>query len=106
MKNILLFVLFALMALPMAAQSGETPRRVRSQIEKEGSLDVLRNQIVERKVIKMIMDAAKFTEVPYVMEELDEEAVDRAAGSVEETIPEVTEEEAKEAARAAAEGNK
>lgn len=90
----------------MAAQSGETPRRVRSQIEKEGSLDVLRNQIVERKVIKMIMDAAKFTEVPYVMEELDEEAVDRAAGSVEETIPEVTEEEAKEAARAAAEGNK
>ncbi len=90
----------------IAAQSGESPRRVRSQIEKEGSLDVLRNQIVERKVIRMIMDSAEFTEVPYVMEELDEEAVDRAAGSVEETIPEVSEEEAKEAARAAAETNK
>ncbi|MDD3589209.1 MAG: trigger factor [Thermoguttaceae bacterium] len=89
----------------MAAQSGESPRRVRSQIEKAGSMDVLRNQIIERKVINMIMESAEFVEVPYVMEELDEEAVDRAAGAPEETIPEVSEEEAKEVARAAAEGN-
>ncbi|MBQ9875250.1 MAG: trigger factor [Thermoguttaceae bacterium] len=89
--------------LLIAAQAGESPRRVRAQIEKNGSEDALRNQIIERKVINMIMESAEFVEVPYVMEELNEEAVDRAAGAPEQSeIPEVTEEEAKEAARAAA----
>ena len=88
----------------MAAQSGETPRRVRNEIEKSGGMDVLRNQIVERKVINKILESAEFVEVPYEMEEIaTEEAVDRAAGSNEDEIPEVSEEEAKEVARAAAE---
>lgn len=89
----------------MAAQSGVSPRRVRSQIEKSGSMDVLRNQIIERKVINKIMEAAEFVEVPYVMEELNEEAVDRAAGSDVNAIPEVSEEDAKEAAKEAANAN-
>ena len=92
----------------IASQTGETPRRVRSRIEKSGNMDVLRNQIIERKVVNMIMDEAEFTDVPYEMDALadeSEEAVDRAVGAKEEDIPEVTEEEAKEAAREAAEKN-
>ena len=92
----------------MAAQTNESPRRILSRIEKSGNMDVLRNQIIEHKVIKMIMDAADFVEVPYEMEELaTEEALDRAASVADDSgIPEVTEEEAKESAREAAQGNK
>ena len=49
----------------IAAQSGESPRRVRARLEKSGSMDVLRNQIVERKVIELILEHATFKEVPY-----------------------------------------
>ncbi len=49
----------------IAAQSGETPRRVRARLEKGGSMDVLRNQIIERKVIDLILANAGFKEVPY-----------------------------------------
>ncbi len=92
----------------IASQTGETPRRVRSRIEKSGNWDVLRNQIIERKVVNMIMDEAEFVEKPYEIDALadeSEEAVDRAVGASEEEIPEVTEEDAKEAAREAAEKN-
>ena len=89
----------------IAAQSNMSPRRVRSQIEKAGEMDILRNQIIERKVIDLILSEATFTEVPYEMEgdKRDEEALDRAAGSdaiaEEEMIPEVSEEEVRENAR-------
>lgn len=84
----------------MAAQSGESQRRIRSRIEKSGSMDVLRNQIIERKVIKQIMDAAEFTEVPYSPLKQEEEALDRPVSN-ENEIPEVTEEDAKAANREA-----
>jgi trigger factor len=67
----------------IARQSGETPRRVRSRLDKGGHMDVLRNQIVERKVIDLICQHATFTEVPYQMEEIEAEAVDQAAGGGE-----------------------
>ncbi|MBO7726344.1 MAG: trigger factor [Thermoguttaceae bacterium] len=88
----------------IAAQSNQSPRRVRSQLEKAGEMDILRNQIIERKVIDLILAEAKFKDVPYEMKSEKDEALDRAAGSdeVETDIPEVTEEEAKEAAREAA----
>ncbi|MBQ3387615.1 MAG: trigger factor [Thermoguttaceae bacterium] len=84
----------------MAAQSGSSPRRVRAQIEKSGEMDILRNQIIERKVIDLIMSEAKFKDVPYEIKGEQEEALNRSAGSdeVESDIPEVTEEEVKEAA--------
>ena len=90
----------------MAAQSGESPRRIRNEIERNGNMDVLRNQIIERKVINKIMESAEFVEVPYSLEESTEEAVDRAAGAEESAIPEVSEEDAKEAAREAAKAAK
>ena len=49
----------------IAAQSSESPRRVRARLEKAGSMDVLRNQIIERKVIDVILAHATFKEVPY-----------------------------------------
>lgn len=88
----------------IAVQANISPRKVRSQLEKGGEMDILRNQIIERKVIDLILAEAVFTEVPWEMEGDQEEALDRAAGSdaTDEEIPEVSEEEVKEVARNAA----
>lgn len=74
----------------LAMQSGESPRRVRARLEKGEMMDVLRNQVVERKVIELILSQAEFQEVPYKPEGLDEEeALDQAVGGEEESdIPE------------------
>ncbi|HZZ71954.1 MAG TPA: trigger factor [Pirellulales bacterium] len=72
----------------IAAQSGESPRRVRAQLEKRSLMDVLRNQIIERKVIDLVLQHAQFNEIPFKMEKSDVEALDEAAGGNEEQIPE------------------
>jgi trigger factor len=67
----------------IAMQSGENPRRVRARLEKRGLWDVLRNQIIERKVIELVLEKAKFKDVPFKPEASAEEtteAVDQAAG--------------------------
>ncbi|MEM9368232.1 MAG: trigger factor [Planctomycetota bacterium] len=48
----------------IAEQSDSTVRRVRARLEKSGQMDALRNQIIERKVIEMISNAANVTEEP------------------------------------------
>ncbi len=83
----------------IAAQSNTTPRRVRAQLEKQGKMDLLRNQVVERKVIQMILDNAKFVDTPYEIEGVTEEAIDRAAGGNEHEIHEATEDDLKAANR-------
>ncbi|WP_233200386.1 trigger factor [Blastopirellula marina] len=50
--------------MQIAAQSNQSPRSVRARLEKQGLMDTLRNQIIERKVIELISGEAKFTEVP------------------------------------------
>ena len=80
----------------IAAQSGESPRRVRANLEKRGLMDVLRNQIIERKTIDLITSHAKFTDTPFEFQKRDAEAVDHAVcGSVvgEEEIPTATQPE-------------
>ena len=72
----------------IAAQSGESSRRVRAHLEKRGLMDVLRNQIIERKVIELVLSHAKFKEVPFQMDKTDVEALDEAAGGDEGEIPE------------------
>ncbi len=74
----------------IAAQSGESVRRVRARLDKGGMMDALRNQIVERKVIDQVQAHAKFKEVPYAPEGTDTEALDQAAGGQdnETDIPE------------------
>jgi trigger factor len=89
----------------IAAQSDESPRRVRARLEKSGSMDVLRNQIIERKVIDRILAHATFKEVPYHLHRTDEAAVDRAAGGGEEAeIPAAKYDEAEEVPEARGEG--
>jgi trigger factor len=81
----------------MAMQSGESPRRVRAQIEKRGLMDVLQNQIVERKVLERVQAEAKFTDKPYEPAKAEVEAVSIAAGGDVEAIPAAQEaEEAEE----------
>jgi trigger factor len=77
----------------MAMQSGESPRRVRAQIEKRGLMDVLQNQIIERKVLELVQKNAKFTDKPYEPEKLDVEALHLAAGGGDAaaSIPEAKE---------------
>ena len=74
----------------MAMQSGESPRRVRAQIEKRGLMDVLQNQIVERKVLERMQEHAKFADLPFEPDRLETEAVHFAAGGgeAEASIPE------------------
>ncbi len=64
----------------IAQQSGESVRRVRAQMEKRGLMDVLRNQIIERKTIELVLGHAKFKEVPYKPDALETEAIDESAG--------------------------
>ena len=79
----------------IAAQSGITPRRARAQIEKSGDMDILRNQIIERKVIDLIAASASFKEVAFNYEETDEEAIDFAVAGLAEPIAEVTKDDLK-----------
>ncbi|HEV3024825.1 MAG TPA: trigger factor, partial [Pirellulales bacterium] len=72
----------------IAKQSGESPRRIRAQLEKKGLMDSLRNQIIERKVIDLIMSHAEFKDVPFKLDTSDAEAIDQAAGGEEVEIPE------------------
>src|SRR5262245_41121778 len=74
----------------IAAQSGESVRRVRAQLEKRGLMDILRNQIIERKTIALVLEHATFKDVPFKPESLETEAIDEAAGGgdAEEAIPE------------------
>ena len=58
-----------------------------AQIEKSGNWDVLQNQIIERKVIDLILENATFKEVPFEFEHAQVEAVDQALGGEHGDIP-------------------
>jgi len=62
----------------IAAQSGESPRRVRASLEKRGLMDVLRNQIIERKTLDLITASATFADIPFEFPKPDADAVDHA----------------------------
>jgi trigger factor len=73
----------------IAAQSGESVRRVRARLEKGGMMDALRNQIIERKVIDLVLSHAHFKDVPYKPEGTETEAMDQSVGGEQESeIPE------------------
>ena len=83
----------------IAAQSNVSPRRVRAQIEKAGEMDILRNQIIERKVVHLISQSATFVEVPFEMEQQiaarDIEALDWAVAGDPGAIEEATKDDLK-----------
>ncbi|MBN2578412.1 MAG: trigger factor [Pirellulales bacterium] len=73
----------------IAEQTNQSPRRVRARIEKSGNMDVLRNQIIERKMIDLILEHAKFKEVPFDFEPPETEALDQSvSGPTHEELPE------------------
>lgn len=63
----------------IAAASGETVRRLRARLQKAGRMDVVVNQVLERKAIDLILSHATFTDVPYQPAMLEEEALERSA---------------------------
>ena len=74
----------------IAAQSGESPRRVRASLERKGLMDVLRNQIIERKTIDLVTSKAEFKDIPFEFPKPDAEAIDHAVCGVaagEDEIP-------------------
>src|SRR5262249_25751865 len=48
----------------IADQTDQPPPRVRTQIEKDDLMDVLYAQIIERKVLDVILDSAEYEDVP------------------------------------------
>lgn len=80
----------------ISMQSGESPRRVRAQLEKRGLLDVLRNQIIERKVMELVQSHAKFQDEDYTPPKPTVEGVPFAVGGSEGEIPEALEDEESE----------
>jgi trigger factor len=52
----------------MAARTGESVRRIRSRVEKEGGADSLGTQLLERKVIDRILENCKIEDVPVEIE--------------------------------------
>jgi trigger factor len=80
----------------IATQSGESPRRVRASLERRGLMDVLRNQIIERKTIDLVTSHASFKDVPFEFPAPDTEAVDHAVCGMavgDEEIPVATQAE-------------
>ncbi|GDX96984.1 trigger factor [Planctomycetia bacterium] len=74
----------------IAVQAGESPRRVRAGLERRGLMDVLRNQIIERKTIDLVTSHATFKDTPFEFGRPDAEAIDLAVcGAIvgEEEIP-------------------
>ena len=76
----------------LARQQNVSARRVRARLEKQGDMDALRNQVIERKAIGLINEHADFTDVP--LDETEEEenfAISHdLAGESADTEPAVT----------------
>lgn len=64
----------------IAARSDESPRRVRSRLEKEGLLDSLATQILERKTIDRILEYASIEDVSLDRDEPEVETLDESVG--------------------------
>jgi trigger factor len=48
----------------LAAQEGESPRRVRARLERDDLLDALAAEMIERKALDLILDNAVYEDVP------------------------------------------
>lgn len=78
----------------IAARSDETPRRVRSRLEKEDQMDSLASQILERKTIDRILEyiTVDLEDVATPEEEPVAETIDQTASGPEASEPEAGDE--------------
>ena len=76
--------------LRLAAQQNDSPRRVRARLERSGQMDALRNMIIERKVIDVITEHAKFKATKYDAHQKETTSAINffVAGGSSEEIPE------------------
>jgi trigger factor len=80
----------------MAARTGESVRRIRSRVEKEGGADSLGTQLLERKVIDRIFENCKIEDVPVEIEpEGRVETLDIAAAAPAQESPTAADEDSK-----------
>ncbi|MCA9097222.1 MAG: trigger factor [Planctomycetaceae bacterium] len=77
----------------MAMQRGESPRRVRARLEKQGMMENLAAQIRERKAIDFVLDQAQYKDVDLELASSDEvEAIPFAVCGVDPAaVPEAVE---------------
>ena len=75
--------------MKLAVQQRESPRRVRSRLERNGQMDALRNMIIEGKVIDLITESATISGTKYEQEaESDTASVNLFFGGSKTRIPE------------------
>jgi trigger factor len=79
----------------LARKSGISARKLRATIEKNGQMDILRNQIIERKVISLVARYAIFNEVPFDFELVDTYALKWSISGGDNEINEATQEDLK-----------
>lgn len=80
----------------IAVKTQESARKIRARLEKQNRMDILRNQIIERKVIDLIMANAQFEETtfePYPEEMATVEFPAGGDGKAEEETEEAKAEE-------------
>jgi trigger factor len=81
----------------IAAQKNDSPRRVRAKLERSGQMDAMRNMIIERKVVALITEHAKFKGTGFkIDEDEDTSALDFFAAGNSDAIPEAKYEESLE----------
>lgn len=66
----------------MAAQQGESARKMRTRLVRDGMMDNLEAQIRERRAVDVILEHAKFIEVPMPAEDDEEDRVTAISQSV------------------------
>lgn len=71
----------------LAERSGESVRRIRTRIEKDGMGDALATQILERKALDQILKEVEIEDVPLDEPETIVETVDQSASPVTEAEP-------------------
>lgn len=71
----------------VAERSGESARRVRARVEKEGLWESLAIAALERKTVERILESAQIQEVAYQEEEIESSGVDAAAFPEDEVKP-------------------
>ena len=71
----------------IASRTGDSIRRVRSRLEKEGAADMLASDILEKKTLDKILEFVTFEEVPLI-DRTGVETLDQAVGPVIEEASE------------------
>ncbi len=72
----------------LAAQTRESPRKVRARLEKEDMMDALAAEMIERKALDLILDSAEYEDVP--LERFGEQAAPQSTADVQAVPGEMT----------------